>query len=302
MNRKEMVALFAMMLATLAVTCSTAASTPFVNPEALASTEWLATHLDDPEVRIIATADVRSMTHKDAYTAGHIPGAVYLNVIAELSDPQSPVPSMILPPDSFEALMGSLGIDSGTTVVVYDNEGGLWSARLWWALRYYGHEAVKLLNGGLAKWIVEDRPLETAEIPPPHATFEASVVPELVATIEDVKAAIGSPDIRIIDALSEMEFIYSGHIPSARNLPAPSNIDPVTKTLLPLNELTQLWLTVDLRPDQLAITYCGGGYHGAFDLFVLYLMGHEKAALYDGSWVEWTRTPGSPVEKGRADT
>ena len=302
MKKTSMVPLLALMLATLVVTCVAATSTPYVRPEALATTEWLAAHLDDPAVRVIAVADARSMTHKDAYTEGHIPGAVYLNVIAELSDPKSNVPSMILPSEGFENLMGSLGINSDTTVVVYDDEGGLWAARLWWALRYYGHEAVKLLDGGLVKWIAEDRLLETAEILPRHTTFEASVVPELLATIEDVKAAIADPDVRIIDALTEMEFIYSGHIPSARNLPAPSNIDPITKTLLPLDELTQLWLAIDLRPDQLAITYCGGGYYGALDLFVLYLMGHEKSALYDGSWVEWKATPGSPKETGPADT
>jgi len=301
MKKRMVVTLLAMMMTTLVVTYSTAASTSFVNPEALATTEWLDAHIDDPSVRVIATADARYPTHKDAYTAGHIPGAVYLNVIAELSDPESGVPMMILPPEGFETLMGNLGINSGTTVVVYDEGGGLWAARLWWALRYYGHDAVKLLNGGLAKWTVEERPLETAETSPPQTTFKACAVPELRATIEDVKLALGNPDVRIINALPAPPHM-AGHIPSARNLPAPSNIDPVTQTILPLDELTELWLAADLGPDQLAITYCGGGYFGALDLFVLYLMGHEKAALYDGSWVEWSADPELPVETGPSDT
>ncbi len=208
---------------------------------------------------------------------------------------------MILPPDSFETLMGSLGINSGTTVVVYDDTGGLWGVRLWWALRYYGHEAVKVLNGGLAKWKAEDRPLETAEIAPPHTTFKACVVPELRVTIEDVMQAIGDPDVRIIYAWDEPRYL-AGHIPSAVHLPAPSNIDPVAKTILPFDDLTQLWSTVDLQPDQLAITYCGAGVYGAFDLFILYLMGHEKATLYDGSWMEWSANPDLPVETGPSDT
>jgi len=296
-----LVSLLAIILATVAVTCVADTAAPYVHPEALATTEWLADHLDDPAVRVIATADFRQPTHKDAYTAGHIPGALYLNGMAELSDRESNVPSMILRPDSFESLMGNLGINSGTTVVVYDDGGGLWAARLWWALRYYGHEAVKILDGGLAKWTVEDRSLETAVIAPPETTFKACVVPELLATIDDVKLAIGNPNARIIDSLLEPMYL-AGHIPSARSLPAPSNIDPATQTLLPLNDLTQLWLAADLGPDQLAITYCQGGYFGAFDLFVLYLMGHEKAALYDGSWVEWSANPELPVETGADGT
>ena len=156
-------------------------------------------------------------------------------------------------------------------------------------------EAVKLLNGGLAKWVAEGRPLETVEIAPTPTTFKACVVPELRLTIDDVKLAIGNPAVRIINALPEPAHL-GGHIPSARNLPAPSNLDPESMTVLPMDDLAQLWSNIDLRPDQLAITYCGGGYYGAFDLFILYLMGHEKAALYDGSWVEWTANPELPVE------
>jgi thiosulfate/3-mercaptopyruvate sulfurtransferase len=301
MRRTVAVSLFAMMLGILATTCVAAASTSYVHPEALASTEWLYANLDDPTVCVIAAADCRQLTHKDSYTAGHIAGAIYLNVFAELSDPESAVPLMILQPEGFEDLMGRLGINSGTTVVVYDEGGGLWAAKVWWALRYYGHEDVRILNGGLAKWTAEDRPLETVEITPTPTTFKACVVPELRATIVDVKLAIGNPDVRIIDALAETAYA-AGHIPSARNLPAPSSIDLATQTILPLDDLTQLWLAADLEPDQLAITYCGAGYFGAFDLFVLYLMGHEKAALYDGSWMEWKANPELPVETSSTDT
>jgi len=300
MRRTVAVSLLAMMLGTLATACVAAASTSYVHSEALASTEWLNEQLDDPAVRVIATADCRQPTHRDSYAAGHIPGAIYLNVFAELSNPDSSVPLMILQPEGFESLMGRLGINSGTTVVVYDEGGGLWAAKLWWALRYYGHEDVKILNGGLAKWTAEDRPLETAEIAPTPTTFKACVVPELRASLEDVKLAIGNPGVRIIDALAETAYA-AGHIPSARNLPAPGNIDQATQTILPLDDLAQLWLAADLEPDQLAITYCGAGYFGAFDLFVLYLMGHEKASLYDGSWMEWKANAELPVEASRTD-
>jgi thiosulfate/3-mercaptopyruvate sulfurtransferase len=301
MKRQAMGTVLMVMLMAMAVTVVAADSDSYANPEALASTEWLASNLGDPTVRVIATADCRVPTHKDSYIAGHVPGAVYLNVIAELSDPASPVPMTILPPEGFEELMGRLGINSGTTVVVYDDTGGLWAARLWWALRYYGHENVRLLDGGLAKWNAEGRPVEMVEIAPSPTTFKACVVPELRATIDDVKLALGDPNVRLINALPDPMFAV-GHIPCSWNLPAPSNLDSETMAVLPIDDLTLLWAGVDLRLDQLAITYCGGGYFGAFDLFILYLMGHERATLYDGSWAEWSSNPELPVEPCAAET
>ena len=301
MGGKVQVSLIGVLLAIMAIMGTATAETAYVNPEALASTEWLAEHLNDPAVRVVATANMFQPAPEESYTGGHIPGAVYLNVLGGLADPESAIPMMILPPAGFEALMGRLGINSGTTVVLYDDAGGLWAARLWWALRYYGHEAVRVLNGGLGKWIAEGRPLETEETAPAPTTFKACVVPELRATIDDVKLAIGDPGERIIYAWDEAKYL-AGHIPSAVLLPAPSNLDPETMTVLPMDDLTQLWSVIDLQPDQRAITYCGAGVYGAFDLFVLYLMGHEKATLYDGSWIEWSANPELPVEPCSPDT
>jgi len=295
MKRQAVGTVLAMILMVSTVMVVAADSGAYVNPDALVSAEWLASNLGDPTLRVIATADCRVPTHKDSYTAGHVPGAVYLDVIAELSDPTSPIPMMILSLEGFEELMGRLGINSGTTVVVYDDTGGLWAARLWWALRYYGHEDVKLLDGGLAQWNAEGHPVETDEIAPSPTIFKACVVPELRATIDDIKLALGDPNIQLINALPESMFA-AGHIPCSSNLPAPSNLDPESSTVLTYDDLTQLWAGTDLGPDQLAITYCGGGYFGAFDLFILYLMGHEEAALYDGSWAEWSSNPELPVE------
>lgn len=289
MQKIMTVTILAGMLVMIAMTGVATALDAYVHPEALASTDWLEANLNDPTVRIIATADCRLPTHKDLYMAGHIPGAIYLNVISELSNRESQIPMMLPGVEDFEDLMGKLGISSGTTVVVYDDTGGLWAARLWWALRYYGHENVKLLNGGLTKWRAEQRPLETMEIAPTPTTFRASVVPHFRATIKDVKLALGEADVRIISALPKAMF-DAGHIPSSANVPAPSNLDPDVMTVLPMAELKQVWSEASLRPDQLAITYCGGGYYGAFDLFILYLMGHENVTLYDGSWIEWKST------------
>ena len=203
--------------------------------------------------------------------------------------------------------MERLGIGDGTTVVVYDDQGGTWAARLWWALRYYGHDDAKILDGGLTKWTAEGRALEIRTPTYAAETFRARTRPELIATRDEVVQAIGRADVRIVDALPKAFYagrmrLYAthsaGHIPTARNLPATDNIDRATQTLLPPDELAQLWAKVDLGPDQKAITYCGAGAYGAFDLFVLYVLGHENASLYDGSWMEWGANPESPVEMG----
>ena len=284
------------------------------HPEALASPEWLAGHLDDPSVRVLdARFDIRASTdgileplaQRDAYEEGHIPGALFVDVMTDLADPANP--AVVAPPELFEALMGHLGIGNDTTVVVYDDKGGTWAARLWWALRYHGHEAVMVLDGGITRWQAEGRLLQS-EVPLlTRAVFRARLRPDLRVDADQVMAAIGSDGVCIVDALPEVFFtgrarLYqshrAGHIPTARNVPAPANLDPSTQTLLPAAALDRLWEPVGLEPSRHVITYCGGGVFGAFAVFVLYVMGHENAALYDASWMEWGADPRRPVETG----
>jgi thiosulfate/3-mercaptopyruvate sulfurtransferase len=203
--------------------------------------------------------------------------------------------------------MGRLGIGSDTTVVVYDDQGGTWAARLWWALRYYGHDAAKVLNGGLTKWTAEGHPLERRIPTFPTAIFHARMRPEVKAARDEVIEAMGRRDACIVDALPKAFYtgrarLYSthraGHIPTARNLPATANLDRSTQALLPPDELARLWRNVNTSLHQKVITYCGAGAYGAFDLFVLYVLGHENVSLYDGSWMEWGANPELPVETG----
>ncbi len=284
------------------------------HPDALATPEWLAEHLDDPSLQVVdARFAIRATTEgalvgvaeHDAFCEAHIPGAVFVDVMGDLADPDDPV--VVVAPERFEHLMSRLGIGDRTTVVVYDGQGGTWAARLWWALRYYGHDAVMLLDGGLTRWQAEGFPLDSEVPDPSPATFTARVRPGLRVNSDQVAQAIGRDDVCIVDALPEIFFtgaarLYpdhrAGHIPTAHNVPAPSHIDPVTHRLLPATELARLWEPVGLEPSRRVITYCGGGVFGAYALFALHVMGHENAALYDASWMEWGADPSRPVETG----
>jgi len=282
-----------------------AAPPRYAHPEVLASTEWLAEHLQDPAMRVV---DGRNPAWGpdpwSLYVKGHIPGAVFVNVFTDLSDPTNAVPLEILPTEPFAALMSKMGIDNKTTVIVYDDAGGLWAARLWWGLRYYGHDKVQILNGGLTKWQAEGRRTETEQANPAPRTFRAEARPKLLANLAEVKAATTDKKCVLVDSLSPECYRgetncnpgQPGHIPSALNLFAEANLDPATRTVLGPKELAGLWASLGIKPGQRVITYCGAGYYGAFDLAMLDLLGYKNIALYDGSTLEWTSHPELPVE------
>ncbi len=175
-----------------------------MHPEVLVDLEWVAAHLDDPTVRIV---DARISW--PAYSMGHIAGAVSIDIFDELC-----CPSHIMDAEPFAKSMGEKGIGDDTTVIVYDTEGGTWVARLWWALRYYGHEEAKLLDGGLRAWEAGGLPLETEAPVIEPAIFTAQIQPQWYATMDDVRAAIDDSDISIVDALPA-DSHADEHIPTA---------------------------------------------------------------------------------------
>lgn len=300
----------------------------------LVSTEWLAAHLTDPRVRIV---DVRwrtryengrgiSFDDLDGYLTGHIPGAVFAKMSESLSDHSHPVPDMLAQPRQFSEAMGSLGIENDTLVVAYDNMGApLGAARLWWALSHYGHDRVRVLDGGLREWQAEQRPLST-EIPEPKVSrFTACSRAGWLATKSDVLAAFDNPNAVVVDCL--LAELYrgrgerhhwgerQGHIPGAVNIPYLANIDPSLADATPAERehllasgrsfrlgaakaLHSMYCSAGVYPDRQVITYCGRGYAGACGMLALKMLGYENVRLYDGSWSEWSADPDLAVEIG----
>lgn len=271
----------------------------------------LAAHLDDPSFTIIDCRfklDDASWGGRE-YGAGHLPGAVYAHLDRDLSGPKTgqtgrhPLPS----PEAAAAAMGRLGIDATRQVIAYDQDTGMYAARLWWTLRWLGHDRVAVLDGGLGKWLREHRPSRDGVETAPARTFTPRVRPELLATLPDVlETAAGRRDWLLVDARvaeryrGETEPIdkVAGHIPGAVNYPLAQNLRP-DGTYLPADELREklAGLTGQASSDRL-VHYCGSGVSACVNLLALEHAGLRGGRLYPGSWSEWSADPGRTVATG----
>lgn len=276
----------------------------------LVSTEWLAEHLNDPGVKVIdASFKMPGVLPlpKDDYLAAHIPGAVFFDVDA-VSDHSNPLPHMFPSADQFGRDVGALGIGNGDTVVVYDSGGWVAAPRVWWMFLSYGKQ-VRVLNGGLKKWVAEGRKVEkgSAAAPKP-ATFVAAFDARRVRSMQQLVANLSSHAEQVIDARANERYqgkvaeprpgLRSGHIPGSLSLPYNNLVDATTGTMKSLDDLRAAFLGVGVRLDAPIVTSCGSGVSAAVLTLALYRLGVDNPALYDGSWTEWGAADGPPVATG----
>lgn len=280
--------------------------------ELLAETGWLADHLNDPSVRIV---DIRGIikpvteprpwyfSNRAAYERSHIPGAVYVDWLQDLVDLDARIKMFPAPQEKLARVLGRFGLGDGHAIIVYDDDGGLIASRFWWLLHYYGHPAIKLLDGGWTKWVAESRPV-TAE-PPSHppAVFTPRIAPEWKVGPEEVRRAIGAPGVKIVDARSRKEYrgeitrgTRTGRIPTSVNVFFRNMVEGEHKTWKPEAEIRKLFEEAGVTQDQQVICYCNAGVSAAADLFALKLAGYPNAASFAGSWYEWEADPSNPVE------
>src|SRR3954464_2894848 len=266
----------------------------YAHPEQLVDTAWVAAHAADANVRVV---DMR----QTGYSEGHVPGAVYISPVA-IRDAKAP-PTFLPTPAAFEEMMAKAGISDATRVVVYDERGGIYGARLWWILNYYGHTNVALMNGGWIKWTAEQRPTSMAPGSFDPAKFSARPQTHWVATASDVVGAIGKPGVTIVDARTQAEIDgkdlrnikRGGFVPSSVPVYWEDLLDAQKKTFKPADELKKLYEDRGILPSNEVIAYCQVGMRASVDLFALHLLGYDKLRNYYGAWEEWGNRDDLPL-------
>lgn len=283
------------------------------NHPVLVRCDWLAARLGSPEVAVLDASFFLPNQPRNAleeYRQSHIPRAHFFDIDA-VADTTADLPHMLPSPEQFAEAVGAMGIDQQVHVVTYDSNFFMASARLWWTFRVFGHDRVSVLDGGLARWKAEGRPV-TAEVTTVRPRrFDARLHPELVRNLEQMKALLDEPAAQILDARSSGRFagteteprmgLRSGHIPGSRNLPFRQLIDETTYRLKSPPELEGLYREAGMDSRQPLVTTCGTGVTAAILAMGLYRLGNRDVAVYDGSWAEWGGRDDTPVSRDRSE-
>jgi thiosulfate/3-mercaptopyruvate sulfurtransferase len=272
-----------------------------IYPSPLVSTEWLADHLADPQVRVLDASWYLPQSGRNGkleYAAGHIPGAVFCD-LEKLSDPETELPHMLPSPARFAVEVGGMGISNDSFVVVYDGSGqNMTAPRIWWMFRFFGHASVAVLDGGLKKWRAEAWPLESGIVSVRPQAFRAEKGWGEVRTMESLKENLITGREQVVDARSRGRFagtepeprsgLRGGHIAGSYNLPY-QELLAADGTLLPPDELRGKFEQAGIDLTRPIVTTCGSGVTACVILLGLDALKLKAAALYDGSWSEWGR-------------
>ncbi|MBK8559156.1 sulfurtransferase [Candidatus Amarobacter glycogenicus] len=290
-----------------------------VREDFLASSDWLAGHLDDEHLRVLdCTVFLRARaeggpgylveTGEAEWLGGHIPGSIYADLHNDLSDRSSALRFMMPPAAQFETAMGSYGVGNDSKVVLYDRAGNMWAARVWWMLRAFGFDNARVLDGGWKRWTDDGHPVETGSVGRAPGRFTVVPRPRLIASRDEVLELVRSGDACIVNALNGAQFRGEvapygrpGRIAGSVHVPAIGDagvVDPRTQTFGSVEEIRARFIKAGAEPDRRLIAYCGGGIAASSTAFAAVMAGFRDVAVYDASLSEWAADPTLPMETG----
>ncbi len=276
--------------------------------ENLVSTDWLERHLSAPDVVAVDASWYLPTDNRDPhaeYLERHVPGAVFFD-IDKIADQSSDLPHMLPRPEAFSSAMRKMGIGDGQRIVVYDGAGMYSAPRVWWTFRTMGVSDVAVLDGGLPRWISEDRPLEDGAVHRPERHFTARLNHGAVRDLDDVRRLLNTGGAQIVDARSAERFrgaapeprpgLRAGHMPGSLNLP----FDAILQdgAMIGSDALKAAFEGAGVDLAKPIVTTCGSGVTAALLALALAQLGHRKVSVYDGSWSEWGGRDDVPVESG----